>query len=680
MDFVLDLLMCPFCSGRVHGGPAEWTCTDCGHSGAIDDLGIIHLQPDSSAGAAISQGNEPGGSTADRAAAPKSVASSVERLIGRLASQFAGPRAGIPDQSWTYLTHFAPNRYGYALLGATYAGTTSLVLRSGWGSLVRVITQLGGQAIGIDGDYKGLFYSARVLRHPGQALVHSRSLLPLPFRDASFDNVFWEVLSEQVPNNRAAGADVWQRPDALLRDCKRVLKPKGRLILTVRNGASLWRKHPVPAPFSEAVGSSAMRQKEPTRPTSRFVPGLSTKLSARRLLEKIGYHDVVFNVLWPDAVRWSSLLPAQFPLPVDQLKLSRGSLGHKVRTAVFRGLSRGHMGSFFVPGYCIVARKDDGGRKSDGQASPSTVELIARSTAPEETRIEKIDSHPNSKSLSFRLGDKFVKIALADTAENDLISASDTLDVIARAEKSDGEFFVPVEFRRVAGAAFAVSPHVQLRTDHRWEDRVARLEWALDRLSFDARPMPLRVTDFWRRVTSDQSRADFAGLGGGQVLMHLEQSLAEKSVLAGVVHGDLTYHNLFRDPRDTIVAIDWDRSECASPKLLDAVRACYALARGHHRWLAPNRRGSDGIVIAWQMVIEADPVVPLLDRVHAVKGELDWQQAIGIALLDEVERGLRSTHASPVSRLAADAMLRSRFALACKCLLGAGAAASSPGG
>ena len=674
-DVFSDVLSCYSCSRRaqlVADGPV---CGSCGNRVWTDDRGILHVHQLPCRGGRIlveeEKESEPG-------LVPGSRTQQLRILRRRLASPAADLRRRLGDGYWDWLSYFNPNRYGYALLGACGRNTKSLVLSSGWGELVRVISQLGGEAIGIEQEYDGLFYSAVIARDGRQRFIHSEDLLSLPFRDGSFDNVFWDSVADRPSYEpdvtREKRSD---RADMVLREANRVLKPGGRLLLIARNSASLWgHRTPVP-PFAamETIAHGTLVSPNEGSDTSRRTDSSRTQLGHYLALRRAGFVGLEFSTLWPDPSRWTRLVLAGRSRIADPVHQRGSTRKQRIRQRVAQVLSRFGLSPFVAPGYCIVATKRiESGIARPRKRSPSALEAISARFGSGAKHVGHVCSQPNSKTLSLVLGKHFIKIPLTARIENSLSAASTALAAITAHSHSFAASFVIPGFERVNGTAISVAPYISHHLDYSWEGRVGRLAWALDRLSFDAHLTPLAETDLWERLTSDEVQAAFTALGAPELLRFLEQCIARKKVLSGVTHGDLNYANVIQDATSARMIIDWDDVELKSPKLLDVLRACYTLARVIHTSSAPERHGGDRDLDAWHMLIARDSRLPLLHYVDAARGELTWREAVGVALLDFVERRVSATHGSPARRISIEPLLSARLALAQTCFAADGAA------
>jgi SAM-dependent methyltransferase len=110
-------------------------------------------------------------------------------------------------------------------------GARVLDVGSAWGFNVMALGRLGFRATGVDLIPGQFEVGMRIARHNGVAFdVAAADVAALPFRDASFDFVTMVETFEHIYND--------DRPRALA-ECRRVLAPGGRLVLSTPNHASV---------------------------------------------------------------------------------------------------------------------------------------------------------------------------------------------------------------------------------------------------------------------------------------------------------------------------------------------------------------------------------------------------------------------------------------------------------
>ena len=113
--------------------------------------------------------------------------------------------------------------YG-AILNRIPPGSKILDLGCGDGNVTRLYT-VKGDVVGVDASEKAL---TQTKKRGIKAVQHDLNTLPYPFRQGSFDVVVLTDVLEHLID-----------PFATLRECKRILKKNGRVIITVPNFARL---------------------------------------------------------------------------------------------------------------------------------------------------------------------------------------------------------------------------------------------------------------------------------------------------------------------------------------------------------------------------------------------------------------------------------------------------------
>ncbi|TVP48690.1 MAG: methyltransferase domain-containing protein [Gemmatimonadales bacterium] len=622
----MDLLRCHACLSPLREEEARWECTDCGAHGEIDAAGVIHLGPPETGGA----------SPAERVGLdPLSPATEASRRI----SDAISARASSPSSYWSYLASFLPNPAGFAVLGAAHHGTRSLVLASGWGNLPRVIASLGGQVVAMGTLHEGLVYTR--LQEPDGSVgcVCSSLRLPLPFADDAFDSVFLDDL--------ATGGDAVEGDKAeLLQECARVLRPGGYAVLLTWN-----RTSPLPHAPSPDLGRAPLDTR----------PACATKAGFAGLLRRGGFEAPRCFVPWPEHGNWRCMV-ADSGMEEADLALDGESWKHRVaQVALDLSVALG-ISDYLVPSHCFVARvpmeapteasTEASTEAPDGARPPpaSTLEVIARAVGEDPGAIRRLDSHANSNCLSFRTERHFVKIPLTRDASARIAHASRVL-AGAPSEMTRDDFIVaPVAGYEVDGLPLGVYPLVPHDDPNtHWADKVERVARALDRLDLDRQELPLGETDFWRRLTDDTSRDEFRLLAPDLPLFEQLACLEARRVPSGLVHGDLAWGNLIRDREARIHLIDWDRCERQSPRFLDSVHACHSLARTWH-FLEYPESTADRILEGWERILARDPELPLLESIDRVRGEVSWEEAVALTILNEIDQHHRTLRENPILR------------------------------
>ncbi|MBA4155947.1 MAG: methyltransferase domain-containing protein [Gemmatimonadetes bacterium] len=520
---------------------------------------------------------------------------------------------------------------GHVLLGATYEGTTSLVLPCG-GRIADTIHFLGGQS--------------------SEELPGALPLRPLPFPDDSFDSVFLDMEAAHLRCPELSRSRSATPLRLLLKECVRVLKPGGCLVLTAPNRNSLWRL------LRSATNPLQPKPQPPAR----------TKGGYTRLLHSAGFSGVEHYIPWPDPSAWRQLIRVDNFIGHADFRFPGTALKQKVGKAMFMLLKRLGFAAEFVASYCIIAIKPVVDSAFD--ALPSTLDLIARSAGTRgASSISHLDFRGSSNSIVFKVDSRFFKVPLSSGSATLLQTEAEMVAHAAELDPALSTLTLPSEFLSVAGAGFAVFPHIQLHYTGSWDESVERLSYALERLALEGRPMPLSETDLWRRLFDEEMLQDFAALGAGDLLADLQRRSAMLTAPAGIVHGDLVYHNVICDKRDgRLFLIDWSQGERHSPKFLDAVRASYAIARRQYASRNHGKTNSEEILGAWNLLVAGEPGNPLYPYVEAASGELTWKETLAVAFLDRIARDLWALRSNEGFRSPVETMLRTRLDLVRHCL------------
>ncbi len=258
---------------RLFGAPGEWTLKACGRCGTAyldprpiaEDIGKAYATYYTHSGPVQPKGNSP-----------------VHRFYRAIKDGYLGRRWGYDKGLRTWQKTLAPLLYLHPgrraqldftvmYLGAM-PGASLLDVGCGSGALIERLGNLGWRAEGLDLDPLAVKTGQeRGLR------VHLGTLEDPPYSDASFDAITMSHVIEHVHD-----------PHALLRECHRVLKPGGRLVIVTPNIRSLGHKQ----------FNAAWRGLEPPRHLQIFTPEALGRLGQEAGFQKPSVSTTMQSANW----------------------------------------------------------------------------------------------------------------------------------------------------------------------------------------------------------------------------------------------------------------------------------------------------------------------------------------------------------------------------------------------
>ncbi len=418
--------------------------------------------------------------------------------------------------------------------------------------------------------------------------------------DASCDTLLLNRVFDrgEVLGVRAGAANALREA---VRQCRRVLKPGGYLLLAMDNPLSVrniretvQRSHRLPRRRSVAWARNCVRV-------------VRSQLDLRQVY-----------LLQPEVDRWQILQPGRARLPDiadftlrGRLRSLRTRAGHLLR-----------LEARFAPGYLLVACP------AGGHGAPrSLVELLA---AAEGLACAEplIVAQPNSRSVTFSAGKLFFKVPLSPDAEEALASQTQALAGLAGPVAR----FAPLPARlcQANGLHYATFP--RLPAPDRAPTASDMLEF-MKALHGTPRAAPLSETDLWSRLFARRDREMLSAVGAGELLQHFEQRAGARRLPTAAIHGDLHAANVIaRGSRKYLV--DWDRFEAHSPVLLDYVEAFLSCGR-------------EGVMMDWSAKVErlyrillgSEPLFS--GRIIEACGELSPAEAVAAYVLHRTSWMLR---------------------------------------
>jgi 2-polyprenyl-3-methyl-5-hydroxy-6-metoxy-1,4-benzoquinol methylase len=200
-------------------------------------------------------------------------------------------------------------QYGriFGLAGVAFGKGPLRVLDVGCGAgpALRFLQARGQQAVGVDLVYYPLAAAQRLA--PNAGLVQGDVGTSLSFADASFDLLLLSEIVEHLPDEQP-----------LLRECLRVLRPGGRVVVTTPN---LWDARRALAPVTGAVWSG---DTDPTH-CNLFTPPRLVRALARAGFGDIHWRTGIKPARWLSSRRLALRLALPYPPLVGNGLLATGT-------------------------------------------------------------------------------------------------------------------------------------------------------------------------------------------------------------------------------------------------------------------------------------------------------------------------------------------------------------------
>jgi ATP-binding cassette, subfamily C, bacterial len=525
----------------------------------------------------------------------------------------------------------ADHRVTLAVLAPTFEGTLSLVVGGEGSGLSRSIGWCGGQVIQVG--------SERARRAaPDSVRVCASPAVHLPFRNSSFDSVFIDDWLGRLPAFVPEEVSPHAAQVAFLRECRRVLKPGGRLLMTTPNRAGLpsWGGRPdrytglsfvALAPRAVADAWSRIIRRRPFR---EHIYGMVGNM---RLLRSAGFQAIRVHAPWPHHHWVQFVIPNVTASDWRDLTLPASAKGRRRTTAMLGFLGRLGMHVRFLPDYYFEARAGEAGKDFDPTRDDSILAQILKRARVTADRALRIRFRATSSTLVVTTRERFIKIPVSDPGVHRLRAEVAALRRLA-AHRLGRYTLGPGELGIAAGVAYASYPFFP----HEEGENTAlrRIETAFNALFHEPHYAPLSDTAFWKRIIASDSLELMERVGAGHLLDHWLPRLARKRVPVGVSHGDLNAGNLLEGGQ-RLVMIDWDFFEESSPLFLDAMHAVFRLALRESNSGVPGRRR---FVDFLELLYARDAVFPLLRYAVSLLGELTWEEAVTLYVLSDCNRVL----------------------------------------
>ncbi len=167
------------------------------------------------------------------------------------------------------------------------SGMRHLDIACGPGTFISTLSE-GIESVGVDIAEQQLQYATE---HYSGAHRHFQRMEPgrLPFPDGSFDIASSVELIEHIPSEEAK---------RLLEECRRVLKPSGKLVITTPNYQGLW-------PWIERLLNRFSSVSYEDQHITRYRPGTLRALLAEAGFKEVQVETCLFSAPFAAALGWS---------------------------------------------------------------------------------------------------------------------------------------------------------------------------------------------------------------------------------------------------------------------------------------------------------------------------------------------------------------------------------------
>lgn len=297
------ILCCPNCREKLLGN----RCTKCLYQYKIDENGIYRLT-----------------SNNDFYYREKMPRTALQRVINATDIYKATYEIFKNELKWKYDFYSFDSTRGIGTILSNLSSTVSVLdYGAGWGNIVKFMSNYVAQAAAIDMTYESLYFAKRTCPNQNITFFHGGDGKYLPFCDSTFDLVVINGVLEWIPDYVLEG-DPFSVQLSFLKEIRRVLKPEGQILVAIEN--RIWLgyflgvkedhsgiKYASLLPRKIANMFSQKKNKKPFR-TYTY-----TRSGYKNIFNLAGFHNVEFNIPYPDYRNISQLFPGKSLTPLKTI-------------------------------------------------------------------------------------------------------------------------------------------------------------------------------------------------------------------------------------------------------------------------------------------------------------------------------------------------------------------------
>jgi SAM-dependent methyltransferase len=257
------------------------------------------------------------------------------------------------------------SRADFSFLSTLTNDKIALDLGTGWGPVAIGLARQCAAVIGVDPFYPRLeFIDLRCTQdHVRNIFLMQANALELPFERDQFDLVSLIGVFEWVGANSPLSEDPDISQDQCLKECHRVLKSKGQLIIGIENRIGMKYLMGQPDDHTSITNITFLPRSEANL-RSRELQNQDFKIRTHtlpdyvKLLDAAGFSDIQFFAAFPSYQFWQAIVPLKDYGPIHfflnhlQLDEPEGSENQKMiqvlKTLSLHGHAQKYVNAFFI--------------------------------------------------------------------------------------------------------------------------------------------------------------------------------------------------------------------------------------------------------------------------------------------------------------------------------------------